>query len=116
MTISVISGVVCDLLLQEAFEAKFDSRSTIPTVNATRWNSLFLELSKINTLSHVKLCALLDETGHSELKLAVREQSYLCDFVNVLKPFYQATQLTQGEKVSADCCGAQPIAESFTSF
>lgn len=59
-----------------------------------------MQLKKVNELPHSQLCSLLDGHGHSELKLSVRESGYLSDFVALLQPFYQATQLTQGEKVS----------------
>ena len=71
---------------------------SIPQPVFTRWNSMFLHVSKIAALPWSDLSEVL--SSYSHLKPTARERGLLLDFVKILKPFHTVTQITQGEKVS----------------
>lgn len=48
---------------------------------------------------HPNLCAVLEKAGHKELSFTAREWNLLKEMVDILKPFGEATDMTQGEKV-----------------
>lgn len=48
---------------------------------------------------HLKLSAVLEKAGHKKLLFTTRERNMLKELVNILKPFGEATHLTQREKV-----------------
>lgn len=90
----------CSLLhstcgLKEAFETEYGANRSIPSAVSTRWNST-LRLVESN-LDPQSLNAPLE--GHKSLCLSAREWGQLKELVEVLAPFHQATDLTQGEKV-----------------
>ena len=80
---------------KEAFEAEYGANRSIPSAVVTRWNST-LRLVKADLQS---LNTLLDTKGHKDLCLSAREWGQLKELVEILAPFLQATDLTQGEKV-----------------
>ncbi|CAL8254805.1 unnamed protein product [Boreogadus saida] len=45
------------------------------------------------------LCQVLERVGHKELSFSVREWNLMKELLDVLKPFGEATDLTQGENV-----------------
>lgn len=45
-----------------------------------------------------KICGVLEKSGHKELLFTSREWNQLKEVVDILKPFAEATDLTQGEK------------------
>ena len=66
---------------------------------------------KISELTLAKVNGILEETSLTNLKFTPREYSMLLEFVTLLKPFYEVTQSTQGEKV----CIQVPI-DGFDEF
>lgn len=95
---------LCSLLhstckLKEGFEAAFGPNRSIPSAISTRWNSTFRLVQAVTNLDSQMLNNLLEGQGHKELCLSSREWSQLNELVDILAPFLQATDLTQGEKV-----------------
>ena len=91
----------CSLLhstcgMKEAFEEHYGGNRSIPSAVATRWNST---LRLVIGLDPQNLNSLLESQGHRGLCLSARECGQLQELVEVLAPFLQATDLTQGEKV-----------------
>lgn len=60
---------------------------------------MYAHVSKIVSLNLVTLNKLCDDTSHANLKLNPREWSVLGELVSTLKPFYEVTIATQGDKV-----------------
>ena len=58
-----------------------------------------LHVSKIVHLSLAEINSMLDETTNKSIKLTQREFHCLEEMTRILKPFYEVTQKTQGEKV-----------------
>ncbi|KAK7944385.1 hypothetical protein WMY93_000113 [Mugilogobius chulae] len=85
--------------IKEAFEETFGANRSIPSAVSTRWNSTLRLVDTVTNLDLQTLNTLLETQGHKELCLSTREWSQLNELVEVLSPFLQATDLTQGEKV-----------------
>ncbi|XP_065679735.1 uncharacterized protein LOC136094083 [Hydra vulgaris] len=90
-------------LFRGNFESKFGKGRFIPKTNATRWNSMFVQLSSIIRLDPVKLSDLL-RGDHSNLILTQREMAMLRELVEVLQPFAEATDLLQGDSYPTIGC------------
>lgn len=94
----------CSLLhsscgLKEAFEVEYGGNRSIPSATSVRWNTTLRLVEAVTQLDGQKLCTLLENQGHKELCLTPREMSQLKELVEVLGPFLQVTDLTQGEKL-----------------
>ena len=90
---------------REALEQKFDScGKSIPSTNATRWNSLHSQLKAVSELDQIKLGEVLREQSMANLVLTSREHASLCELVEILDPFSEATDLCQGEKYTTVGC------------
>jgi len=87
-----------------AFESKFGSNASVPAANATRWSSMFSQLSAVASLDPVKLTSVLQETNHPNLVLNVKERASLEELVEVLQPFAEVTELTQGDTYVTISC------------
>ncbi|KAK0151144.1 putative AC transposase [Merluccius polli] len=85
--------------LKEAFEAQYGANRSIPSAVVTRWNSTLRLVEAVTDLDLQNLNTLLDTQGHKGLCLSAREWGQLKELVEILAPFLQATDLTQGEKV-----------------
>lgn len=82
---------------KDCFEANFGD-ATIPTANATRWNSTLKQVKAYVNFDIQMLAYVLDSEGHKSLILSQREYAQLKELIEVLDPFLEATNLTQGEK------------------
>lgn len=91
-------------LFRAAFETKFGSGASIPTANATRWSSMFAELEAVASLDPAKLVAVMQETDHANLVLSAKERASLEELVDILQPFAEVTELTQGDKYITISC------------
>lgn len=94
----------CSLLhstcrLKEAFEAEYGANRSIPSAVSTRWNTTLRLVEAVTDLDPQSLNSLLEAQGHKGMCLSAREWSQLKELVDILAPFLQATDLTQGEKV-----------------
>uniref|UniRef100_A0A3B5PR42 HAT C-terminal dimerisation domain-containing protein n=1 Tax=Xiphophorus maculatus TaxID=8083 RepID=A0A3B5PR42_XIPMA len=85
--------------LKDVFEAEFGERKSIPASVITRWNSTVRQVKAVLQCEHLKLCAILEKAGHKKLLFTIREWNLLKEMVDILKPFEEATDLTQGEKI-----------------
>lgn len=85
--------------LKEAFEEEFGANRSIPAAVSTIWNSTQRLVKAVTRLNLQSLNTLLETQGHKELCFLPREWSQLLELVDILDPFLQATDLTQGEKV-----------------
>lgn len=92
-------------LFKAAFESKFGVEGkSIPSTNATRWNSVFRQLKSVADLDQMKLIDILKETNHQNLILTSRELGSLQELVEILQPFAEATDLCQGQKYTTIGC------------
>jgi len=87
-----------------AFESKFGSCASIPAANATRWSSMYAQLSAVASLDPVKLSTVLQDTDHANLILNVKERASLGELVDILQPFAEVTELMQGDKYVTISC------------
>jgi len=85
--------------LKEAFEGQNGANRSITSAVSTRWNLTLRLVEAITDLDPQSLNALQEAQGHKGLCLSAREWSQLKELVEILAPFLQATDLTQGEKV-----------------
>lgn len=83
---------------KEAFEKEFGQRG-IPASITTRWNSTLRQLKAVLNCDHQKLSNVLEVGGHREAVFTAREWNQIRELVDVLQPFGEATDLTQGEKI-----------------
>jgi hypothetical protein len=86
------------------FETHFGNGRSIPSANETRWNSTFIQLSSIAALDNPKLNEMLRNEKHDNLVLNNKEYGLLQELVNILVPFAEATDLTQGSKTVTISC------------
>uniref|UniRef100_A0A4W5RNX8 HAT C-terminal dimerisation domain-containing protein n=1 Tax=Hucho hucho TaxID=62062 RepID=A0A4W5RNX8_9TELE len=82
---------------KEVFEAEFGKRG-IPAAVNTRWNSTLRQVKAVIQCDHLKFCHVLEKAWHKELLFTVREWNKLKELMDILKPFGEATYMTQGEK------------------
>jgi hypothetical protein len=52
------------------------------------------------SLDYQSLCALISTEGHKETQFTVKEWNQLKELVEILNPFFDATLLVQGEKMT----------------
>lgn len=84
---------------KDVFDTEFGEQKGIPAAVNTRSNSTLRQVKGVLQCDHLKLCAVLENAGHKELSFTPREWNLLQELVDILKPFGEATDLTQGEKV-----------------
>ena len=89
---------------RELFEEKLGTGRSIPAANATRWNSVFTQLQAVINLDRVKLEDFLRSAEQSHLVITVRDFAMLQELVDILEPFAEATDLTQGQKYATIGC------------
>ena len=75
----------------------WENRS-IPAANATRWNSTYQQLKSV---LHLDLDTLSSICGveFCEAKLFARDVNQLSELCDILAPFAEATELTQGTPI-----------------
>ena len=84
---------------KDVFDSEFGEQKGTPAAVNTRWNSTLRQIKAVLHCDHLRLCAVLEKAGHKELSFTPREWNLLKELVDILKPFGEATDLTQGEKV-----------------
>lgn len=84
---------------KDAFEAEFGDRGGIPAAIKTRWNSQLRQVKAALNYDKTALCQVLERVGHKELSFSAREWNLMKELLDILKPFGEATDLTQGENV-----------------
>ncbi|KAK1886685.1 Zinc finger BED domain containing protein 4 [Dissostichus eleginoides] len=82
----------------DVFDAEFGEQRGIPAAVTTRWNSTLRQVKAVLRCEHPKLCHVLEKAGHKELFFTAREWNVLKELVDIMNPFGEATDLTQGEK------------------
>jgi len=87
-----------------AFEQAVGPGRSIPTVNNTRWNSMFMQLSAINVLDLANLNGVLHATDHDNLVLTSKECIQLKELVDILTLFADAISLMQGDQMVTLSC------------
>ena len=80
-------------LFRSAYEEKFGTGKSIPATNDTRWNSVYRQLQVIVDMDQTKLADLLRESSQAPSFHVLQE------VVDLLHPFAEATDLTQGENI-----------------
>ena len=91
-------------LFRDAFEAKFGRGRSLPKATDTRWNSTFRHLCSISNLDQAILATLLREQSQHNLIISAKEFAILQELVEILQPFAEATDLTQGESYPTIGC------------
>ena len=90
-------------LFKSSFEEVFGSGRSVPVANSTRWNSLLHQLEAAAGFDSDKMTTLLQQTDHSNLILSSRELSMLQELIDILQPFAEATDKTQGNFARISC-------------
>lgn len=89
-------------LFKDAFEEKILESNKygkgIPTAVATRWNSTLRQLQAVLSFKQEQLASLLESTDNKNLLLTTREWAQLSEVCEILDPFAEATDSTEGEK------------------
>nr|XP_061840893.1 zinc finger BED domain-containing protein 4-like isoform X2 [Nerophis lumbriciformis] len=101
-TLSKLSSLLhTSTTFKDMFDAEFGEQKGIPAAVNTRWNSTLRQVKAVLLCNQVpvRLCAVLEKAGHRELSFTAQEWNLLKELVDILKPFGEATDLTQGEKV-----------------
>ena len=95
-------------LFKEAFEKTYGKNRSITQVNDTRWNSFYNHIASIVALEKEqnkgKLADLLKKQSHGNLILTQRELQQLNELVDILEPFSDATDITQGDTYVTISC------------
>ena len=91
-------------LFRSAFEGVFGRGRSIPAANDMRWNSTLHQLKAIIDLDHNKLAQLLRETTHDNLLLSATDLQQIQELVDILEPFAEATDMTQGDSTITVSC------------
>lgn len=86
------------VMFQEAMEELYGNHG-VPQINATRWNSTYRQIEAVSNKDMKKLNELSEQQGHQECVFTHRDWQQLTELRDILRPFYLATNLTQGEKV-----------------
>ena len=89
---------------KEGFEQNFGASKSIPACNATRWNSVLRQTQSVIALSHRTLTDLSRTQSHTEIIFSVKEWHMLKELSELLNPFLEATNLTQGECIPTITC------------
>ncbi|KAI4829931.1 hypothetical protein KUCAC02_001591 [Chaenocephalus aceratus] len=84
---------------KDVFDAEFGEQRGIPAAVTTRWNSTLRQVKAVLRCEHPKLCHVREKAGHKELLFTAREWNVLKELVDIMNPFGEATDLTQGEKI-----------------
>ncbi|CAJ1059641.1 uncharacterized protein LOC117545812 [Xyrichtys novacula] len=84
---------------KDVFNAEFGEHRGIPAAVNTRWNSTLRQVKAVLHFDHARLSRTVENAGHRELLFTSREWNLLKELVEILNPFEEATDLTQGEKV-----------------
>jgi hypothetical protein len=85
-------------LFKGDFQRAYGSGRSIPDANATRWSSLFHQLSAVSNLDQSKLKQLLFSSSHANLVLTQKELDSLRELITILEPVAEVTDLVQGDK------------------
>lgn len=89
---------------RSSFEGVFGSGRSIPFSNETWWNSTFRQLKAIADLDQPKLTELLNESSQESLLLSPKDLQQIQELVEILTPFAEATDFTQGDKTITVSC------------
>lgn len=85
---------------KDSFEKHFGKNKGIPASVNTRWNSTLRQIQAIIALDQQDFTTMLENDGHRNLILTPREWAQLTELSDILEPFAEATNLTQGNKVA----------------
>jgi len=91
-------------VFRDAFEAQFGVGRSLPKANDTRWNSTFHHLQSIANLDQNQLASLLRTQNQQCLIMTKKEVNILQELLEILQPFAEATDLTQGEQYPTIGC------------
>jgi len=78
-------------LFRSYFEEQFGCTSSIPQTNATRWNSVWMQLLAVTKLDTQKLRDLLKSTAHENRILSAKDVQILKEIVDILTLFAELT-------------------------
>jgi len=84
---------------RDSFESVFGPNVSISAAVSTRWNSTLRQIKSILALDASQLSNVLEAQGQKHLIFNARELSQLNELVEILDPFSEATNLTEGDKV-----------------
>ena len=81
---------------RDEFEKEFGSNRGIPAVVCIRWNLTVRQFNAIVALDQKKLTSVLKAHGHKNLILTSREWTQLSKLCEILEPFLETTNISQG--------------------
>ena len=87
-------------IVEFRFEAKFGDGRTIPAAVATRWNSTYKQIKTLIKMDGMDYKALAEVCNTQEFSNALpsrHEWGQLNEVCEILEPFAEATDLTQGK-------------------
>jgi hypothetical protein len=85
---------------KDSFEKHFGKNKGIPATVNTRWNSTLRQIQAIVSLDQQELTTMLENDGHRNLIFTPREWAQLTELCDILEPFAEATNITQGNKTA----------------
>lgn len=85
-------------VFKDRFEAVFGSGKSIPVSNVTRWNSQFRQIQAVIELDHTALTQMCS-VDFENVVLSSREWAQCRELTQILGPFAEATELTEGDKI-----------------
>jgi len=93
----LISLLHSSTTFKNRFKATFGSGKSIPVANVTRWNSTFKQVQAITSLDYKNLAEVCGKEFENVV-FTLRDWNQLQELSEILGPFSEATDLTQGEK------------------
>lgn len=85
-------------IFKEKFESIFGKGKSIPVATVTRWSSQFRQVEAVIQLEHAALSEMC-QIDFENVVLSQREWAQCQELSQILGPFAEATDLTQGDKV-----------------
>lgn len=85
-------------VFKDKFESVFGSGKSIPVSSVTRWSSQFRQVQAVTDLDHTALTQMC-AVDFENVVLNSREWAQCKELGEILGPFAEATDLTQGDKV-----------------
>lgn len=85
-------------VFKDKFEAAFGRGKSIPVANVTRWSLQFRQMQAVIELDHTALTHMCS-VDFENVILSSHEWAQCKELAQILGPFAEATELTQGDKV-----------------
>jgi len=91
-------------LFKSSFETVLGAGKSIPVATDTRRNSTFRQMEAVAHLDSALLTNVLQQTHHENIILSAKDLGLLREVIDVLSPFAEATDLSQGDQTVTISC------------